>query len=253
MNLLHTFAQHGLRVFSLPDALPLLTGEGISDSYAVKLLNVMAKRGDLQRLGNGLYALPSHLLSGGALHVFEIAMKLVKVGAISHRSAMFYHDMTDQILNRVYITSPRIVGANQSTKSTYVINHTDFSIKRVQECHYYGVKRVFIGEVCIWMTDLEKTLIDALNDPHLCGGFREVLHAFTQKSATINPETMLNYLKKEPVVTGKRVGWILEHMNVLPALKEELLNVPTQTIQKLDSRGLRRGSVNKRWMLMENI
>lgn len=253
MNVIHLFAQYGFRVFTLSDVLPLLMAEGISDIYALKLLNVMAKRGDLESLGNRLYALPSHLLSGGMLHVFEIAMKLVKIGMISHRSAMFYHNMTDQILNRVYITSPRIAGANKSTKTNYFIHNTDFSIKRVKESYYYGAKRFFIGEESVFITDTEKTLIDALKDPQLCGGFREVLHAFSKIGDAINVDNMLNHLTNEPDVISKRAGWILEHINVLPELREELLKIPTQTIQKLDPTGLRKGHINKQWMLMENI
>ena len=253
MNLLHTFAKHGLRVFSLSDVAELLKEEGVSDSYACKLLTVMAKRGDLQCLGNGLYALPAHILSGGSLHAFEIAMKLVHKGAVSHRSAMFHHGMTDQILNRVYITAPRVVEANRSTKSIYRINDTHFNVRRVQADHYYGIKRIFIGEISVWITDLEKTLIDGLSDPNLCGGLREVLHAFLHVRDSINPETMFNYLKKEPLVIAKRVGWILENIGILAELQVVLERIPTHGVQKLDPSGLRRGHINKRWMLWENM
>ncbi|MDP5012820.1 MAG: hypothetical protein NWQ29_03875 [Alphaproteobacteria bacterium] len=253
MNLFHIFAKHGLRVFSFSDVAELLKEESFSASYIRKLLTVMAKRGDLQRLGNGLYALPVHILSGGSLHAFEIAMKLVHRGAISHRSAMFHHGITDQILTHVYITSPRVPESNRSSKSAYLINDTHYNIRRVQADHYYGVKRIFMGEISFWITDLEKTMIDGLSDPNLCGGFREVLHAFSHARDNVNSETLLDYLKREPTVIAKRVGWILETIKMLPELQSELEKMPTQVVQKLDPSGLRRGHINKRWMLLENM
>ena len=253
MSLLHTFIKHNLRIFSLSDVEELLKNENVSAPYARKLLTIMAKRGDLQRLGNGLYALPVHILSGGSLHAFEIGMKLVNKGAISHRSAMFYYGMSDQILNCVYVTSPRVPESNRSTKSTYFINNTYFNIRRIQADHYYGIKRIFMGEISFLVTDIEKTLIDGLSEPQLCGGFREVLHAFSHVRDNINPKTLFNYLKREPIVIGKRVGWILENISTLPELQEELEKIPVKVVQKLDPSGLRRGRISKRWMLLENM
>jgi predicted transcriptional regulator of viral defense system len=253
MNLLRTLAQSGLRVFSLEDAFKLLQENGLSETYSKKVLHLMGKRGDLQVLGNGLYALPTELLSGGPLHAFEIGMKIVKKGAISHRSAMFFYQMTDQILTEVYITAPRTEEANRSTRVNYFVDNTRFHIKRVDNKHFFGVKRVFIEEAPVWITDIEKTLLDGLVDPSLCGGFREVMHAFEQSYDKINPDKFMEYINRMPVVIAKRAGWLFEKMQCFEDLQERLVIIHNKTIQKLNPKGIRKGSLNKRWTLMENI
>lgn len=253
MTVLRTLAQHGLRVFSLEDAMELLQEHDFSKSYSKKILYLMGKKGDLQLLGKGLYALPTEFLSGGPLHSFEIGMKLVKKGAISHRSAMAFHHLTDQVLTQIYLVAPRITAANQSTRVDYMIDHTRFHVKRIHSASFFGVKRVFINEAPVWVTDIEKTLLDGLADPQLCGGFREVLHAFEKGYDKISQDTFLEYINKLPVVIAKRAGWVLERLECLQDLQQKLEAIPTKTIQKLNPRGIRRGQVNKRWSLMENL
>ena len=253
MNLIRALARKGLRVFSLEDAFETLKEQGLSESYAKKVLSLMAKKGDLQVLGKGLYGLPTDILSGGPLHPFEIAMKIVKKGAISHRSALFFHDMTDQMLKTVYITVPKVAEANLSTKSTYTLQETLFQVKRVTPQKFFGVKRFFIGEVPVWITDVEKTLLDGLSDPSLCGGFREVLHAFSKAGDIMNPQTLYSYSQKSPVVVSKRLGWVLEKLTLFPDLQQKLEEIPIKTLQKLNPTGPRKGHANKRWMVTENI
>ena len=253
MNLLQLFAQQGMRIFSQRDVAETFKNENFSESYAQKILHLMGRRGELQVLSKGLYALPSELLAGGPLHSFEIAMKLVKKGAISHRSAFFFHNLTDQMMHSVYVTAPRCAEANLSTKRYYDINNTRFCIKRVDPTHFFGVKRFFLGEVSIFVTDLEKTLLDGLVDPNLCGGFREVMYAFLEGSHKISPDVFFGYVQKMPTITAKRAGWVLEKIDVLPNLQQQLASLPLKTIQKLNPAGLRQGSVNKRWMIMENL
>lgn len=253
MNLVRIFAQQGMRVFSLEDALEALKEQNISDSYSKKILHVMGKKGDLEPLGKGLYALPAEFLAGGPLHSFEIAMKLVKKGAISHRSALFFHNFTDQMMHSVYITVPRCEGANLSIRNQYKIQNTNFYIRRVAAENFFGIKRFFIGEASVWITDIEKTLLDGLAEPKLCGGFREVMHAFSEAIDKIDANTLWGYAQKMPTVISKRAGWIFEKMDCFPELQEQLESIPTKTIQKLNQAGPRRGIVHRRWMVMENF
>lgn len=67
MNLVRSFAQQGMRIFSLEDVLEVLKEQNISESYSKKILHMMRKRGDLHLLGKGLYALPAEFLLGGPL------------------------------------------------------------------------------------------------------------------------------------------------------------------------------------------
>jgi predicted transcriptional regulator of viral defense system len=178
INLTRLIAQKNLRVFSLAELTPLAQENGCASSYVPRLVSLMKQRGDLVSLGSGLYTLPLELLAGGALHEFEIALALAKQGAISHHSAFSYYGLTDQILNRTYVTVPKIAESNLSSQTNYVIAHNEYNLIRVAPKYYWGIKHIFISEARICITDLERTLIDGLTHPQYCGGFFEVINAF---------------------------------------------------------------------------
>jgi predicted transcriptional regulator of viral defense system len=213
----------------------------------------MKQRGDLVSLGSGLYTLPLELLAGGALHEFEIALALAKQGAISHHSAFSYYGLTDQILNRTYVTVPKIPDSNLSSQTNYVIEHNEFNLIRVAPKYYWGHKNVFISEARICITDLERTLIDGLTHPQYCGGFFEVINAFDRGVHKCSPERLYDYAQKTSLVVCKRLGWVLEKIDQFKDVQIRLLNLPMNYAQRLDPTGKRTGSYNKTWMLMENI
>lgn len=217
------------------------------------MLSLMTHQGSLVSLGNGMYSLPTELLSGGPLHSFEIALKLAKKGAISHRSAFSYYGLSDQMLSRVYVTVPREKGANLSTTREYTLKGVRYSFIRVLPENYWGIKPAFLGESRILITDLEKTLIDGLLRPEYCGGFREVIYTFEKGISKALPETLLSYAKKTSLVTCKRLGWVLDQIGKHAVIQEHLVALSMPYYQKLDPAGSRRGKYNHRWNLMENI
>lgn len=83
-------------------------------------------------------------------------MKLVKKGAISYRSALFFHNLTDQMMHSFYITVPRCEGANLSIRSQYKIQNTNLYIRRVAAENFFGIKRFLIEEASVWITDIER-------------------------------------------------------------------------------------------------
>lgn len=253
MNLLRSIANHGLRIFGTHDLLPIFHEHHFSPQYQKRILFEMSKRGDIQNLGHGLYALPTELLADGPIHAFEIAMYIAKKGAISFRSAMAFYAMTDQIFSSIYLTIPRCAGANLSTKSTYKIEGNNFYITRINLKNYFGIAQVFIGSHPVSITDLERTLLDGLSHPHLCGGFNEVIHGFDLKIRDANEDILFNYVSKIPIVIAKRLGWVLEKLSHFPLLQEKLAKIPMASPQKLNPSGPRRGSIHKRWHVMENL
>lgn len=253
VDLLKEITQAGLRLFNRNDVISLPKLQCYSQSYSNILLNVLGSKGEIVSVGKGIYALPVELLSGGPIHPFEIAMKLVKNGAISHRSAMAHYHLTDQIISEVYVTVPREKGSNQSRLNHYNLKGVRYNIIRSDQKHYWGVKKVFIGEAFIWITDLEKTLIDGLKRPELCGGMREVIFGFENGLDKISPMTLLDYAQRSSLVICKRLGWILEKLNEFKDLQDELALISAKSYQRLDPMGKRAGKYNSKWMIVENL
>ncbi len=253
LKLIQALAQNQLRVFTPKDACRVGQSIGMSPKSIPGMLSKMAKREYIDYLGEGLYALESDLSFAPPLHSFDIAMKIAKKGAISHRSALFHYGLTDQMFSIVYITVPKVVGANLSTKKVYKVRGAINRLMRIDPKNYWGVTRIFMTEEKVWITDLERTLIDGLTRPDLCGGFREVIYAFELAASRIKPNVIFDYAKRTSLVVCKRLGWVLDELNVFPETQEQLEVLPMTYPQKLDVAGKRRGRVSKRWNLLENI
>jgi predicted transcriptional regulator of viral defense system len=252
-DLIRAVAQAGLRIFDRQELMEIAIRVDLKKTYVPRMMNLMVRNGEIVSLGNGLYSLPPELLAGGPLHSFEIAMKVAKKGAISHRSAMAYYQLTDQVFAKVYITVPREKGANLSRTKEYNLQGTRFELIRIEPQHYWGIKPVFLGEARVWIADLEKTLIDGLSRPELCGGFREVLFAFEKGIAQISPILILEYAKRTSLVACKRLGWVLEQLDMYQEIQEQLMAMPMPYCQRLDAAGKRAGKVIHPWNLLENI
>ena len=253
VDILRALAQRGLRVFDYSELAEMAQTLGLKKSYIPALAALMIKNGELVSLYKGIYALPLEFLAGGPLHSFEIAMKIAKKGAISHRSALSYYELTDQVISKIYVTVPKERGANLSTKKLYEINGVNYELIRIAPQHYWGVKTIFIGEARIRITDLERTLIDGLSRPEACGGFREVLFAYEKGISKISPTTILSYAEKTSLAVCKRLGLIFETLDVYQDIQKQIKSMPMPYTQRLDAAGPRRGKVIKHWNLLENI
>lgn len=252
-ELLRSLAQAGLRVFDKNELVKTALSLGLKETYVPKMTSLMIRNGDLVSLSKGLYALPVELLAGGSLHSFEIAMKLAKKGAISHRSALSYYELTDQVFSKVYVTVPKEKGANLSKITDYDIKGAQYHLIRILSQNYWGIKAVFVGEARIWITDLERTLIDGLSSPDLCGGFREVVFAYERSTTRLSPHLILEYAQRTSLVVCKRLGWVFEQLGVHKDLQEYLVALPMPYYQRLDAMGEREGKVIKHWNLLENV
>lgn len=253
VEFIQEIAKTGLRIFEKHDIEGIFARLGLSPNYIKRMLRVMAAKQQIISLGKGLYTLPTELMPGGPLHPYEIALKIAKAGAISHRSALSYHGLTDQVMSRIYVTVPRKEGANLSQTKEYQLNNTRYFFIRVTPKNYWGIQRVFIGEARIEITDLEKTLIDGLQSPAYCGGFRDVLFAYEGGLHKASPSQLLDYAKQTSLVVCKRLGWVCEQLGEFTDLQEQLAAFSMPYYQRLDVTGSRHGKYNKRWNLVENI
>lgn len=251
LEFLNELTQAGYRIFSVQEAQEIALSMGGKTSSTAYILRSLSSHGLIRQLYKGNYVIEDNILTGSPLHKFEIAMHLAKEGAIGYWSAMSYHELTDQILSRVYVLAPYSDDKKRSLYR-YQIEGYDFLLVQVQKEHFLGIEQQFVGEIKVRITDLERTLIDGLMRPNYCGGFREVLNGFAIAKGRFDIHKLIEYGKRSPVALQKRLGWVLSQLSVANAT--ELLNVPeTKYFDKLDSSGPRRGKQNKQWMLLENI
>lgn len=250
LEFLNQLTQSGYRIFSKEDARKVVHALGLKDTSVNYILKALIARKAIRPLFKGNYIIEDNILSGAPLHKFEIAMHLAKGGAVCCWSAMAYHELTDQVLSIVYVYTPQAKGKSRSVYQ-YKVEGYDFFLIQTNPENLWGIERRAVGETKVYITDLERTLIDGLMRPQYCGGFREVLSAFEIAKDRMEVEKLVEYGKRCPHVIQKRLGWILERLPVATSVSLEI--AATSYYDKLDPAAPRRGKYNKKWMLVENF
>lgn len=256
IEMLRLLARDGYRIFDIETARSFAKKVGISSMYLPSALTYLKQNNYIYTLKNGLYALDIAFLGGIPLHEHEIAMFLVKPAAISHFSSFQYHGLTDQIPFVVYISTlrgskpPRL---SNKTDMGDTINGTPYKFIHYKAEHYFGFINRWEGSTKIIYTDFERSLLDGLMHPHLCGGIQEVLYAFERNITKINIPRIVEYALKLETATAKRLGWVLDNLGIDIKTLDPLLSLPIKSYNKFNVRADSHGQYNRKWMIQENL
>ena len=128
--------------------------------------------------------------------------------------------------------------------------------------HRVSPKRLGHGSVAanlegmsVRVSDPERTLMDLLDFPALAGGSGETLRIVKQLLPRVDHAKLVEYAARGGRSSScQRLGVLLERAGTpsrrLAALHERALK--TKSVLSMDADALRRGSVNKRWRVVEN-
>ncbi len=219
-----------------------------------ELLSAMTKRGLLMRVKDGVYYIipydqnaetfmPNwHLL---AEHLVNDARHY-----IGYYSALQIHNL---------ITQPsmkeQIVVSKQIRPSEIKIKDVPFQFIYHNEKHFFGSKKIWIDSYNkVMCSDLEKTFIDCLFKPDYAGGIVEVARAIHTSKDKIKYATLLDYAKKfgsQAVI--KRLGYILETLEIDTPVVGELQQMKTASYVVLDTELPKTGKRNSRWSIQQNL
>lgn len=249
--LINLLAKKGYRLFTVSDAKKLIEQESIDIKDLPSALSTLKSQGWIYTIRRNLYALSLRLLAGQPIHEYEIATHLAKPSAISHFSAFQIHQLTDQIPHMVFATVPRGTSIPRAVGKLYSYRGVQYRFIQIEEKHFFGIESYRLGATSIPITDLERTLLDGLMKPHYCGGFMEVMHAFSQK--TFDLEKIITYTLKLDKAAAKRLGWVLEKIGYPEKDLKILENVQQKGYIKLVSSLKKNGPYNNRWQVQENL
>jgi len=261
VGLVRKLSEDGKRIFTIRDAREAASFCGIRDSYVVESLHHLSNTGWIVRLKKGLYIISSSFPGMTPIHEFEIAMALVHPAAISHWSAMHFHGMTEQMPQRVYVTTTQAIVLSRPTKrikkdrrdAGQEINGILYKFIRIKPERFFGTKSYWVGEAKVTITDPERTLIDGLVASKYFGDWAEVYSAFESQFSRLNLDKMIDYSIRLDTAVVKRLGWILEKLGVENSILQRLETVPIRGYRILDSSGPRKGPCNRKWMIQENL
>jgi predicted transcriptional regulator of viral defense system len=251
-QLLSYFNEQGRKCFDYTLAIKALPD---SKSSAIRqLLSDMTKRGLLMRLKEGVYyIIPYEIDAQYFMPDWHLIVEHVVNDAdhyIGYYSAMQLHNL---------ITQPslkeQIVVSKQLRPSELIIKGVPFQFIYHNEKHFFGAKRIWIDSYHkVLCSDLEKTIIDCLFKPDYAGGIVEVARAIHVSKDKISYEILLDYAKKfNSQAVIKRLGFLLEALDIYTDIIKELQNMKTASYVVLDTELPKIGKRNSRWSIQQNL
>lgn len=248
---LAAMAGQGKHVFRLEDAIPYWS----SPHMARKALSRLVRRGWLKRLERGLYLIVP--LDAGPTGQWSedplvIATQLAPEGAVSYWTALHYWGMTEQIPRTILIQTIR-----RRYKARDTILGVRYQFVVIVERKLFGVVTQIRDGLPIRITDREKTLIDALDRPDLCGGIVQVIEVLTSLEP-LDWEKVDSYLDSlDSGAIYKRMGYLVEELDIGIPDQNRLLVKWKKRITKgiaLLEPGLENsGPIDTRWRVRINV
>ena len=199
----------GKAVFTLAEA---CSAYGRDKHDAGKFLSDLVKRDVLLRIKSGIYLIvqigqENIQLSNWPIIARELASP--NDYFLSHYSAMRLHGMTSHPLYDVYIN---ITKRHRTKKINNITYHFIYSKPE----NFWGGSIHWVNkQEKILISDLERTILDGLERPELCGGIKDIARGIWVKQSENNWERLILYAAKfHTRASVKRLGFILETLKL---------------------------------------
>jgi predicted transcriptional regulator of viral defense system len=226
-----------------------------SNESAIKeLLSDMVRRGLLMRLKKGIYYLiPYEQDAKNFMPDWHLLAEYLTKGTlhyIGYYSALQIHNL---------ITQPslkeQIVVAKQLRPSQISIKGVSFQFIYHSQEHFFGVKEIWIDSFNkVLCSDLEKTFIDCLFKPDYAGGIVEIARAIYVSKEKINYDKLFDYIVKfDSQAVIKRLGFLLELLEIDTDIIERLQKIKTNFYILLDTELPKQGKYLSRWGIQQNF
>ena len=144
-------------------------------------------------------------------------------------TALIYHGLTDLVPKEIYAI--HFKDGNQLRQAPLGTSLDDWSELEYPVCRLpnktrdvginwtetqskweFGLSIGYSSGVPIYVTDVERTLLDAVRMPHKCGGIAKALHAW-RSAETLNVERLIKYTNLFDIqILKQRVGFLLEKL-----------------------------------------
>jgi len=217
-----------------------------------KLLFDMVQRGLILRIKDGVYyIIPYDYDPQTYMPDWHLLAEPLTGGNhyIGYYSAMQIHNLTTQpsLVEQIVVDKPiRPTKVEVKNAKLQFIYHS--------EKHFFGYEKVWIdGFNKVFCSDLEKTFVDSLFQPHYSGGVVEIGKAlyFTQKK--IDFEKLIGYVDKfSSIAVLKRLGYLLELFEIENPIIESLQSRMTKSVVPLDTSLPKQGKISSRWGILQN-
>ncbi|PIS23606.1 MAG: hypothetical protein COT45_05730 [bacterium (Candidatus Stahlbacteria) CG08_land_8_20_14_0_20_40_26] len=241
IDVINSFAKKG-QTLTFEEALVI---SGLSRKSLRDLLSDMEKQGYVERIEKGKYMIiPLGAEKGKyTLNEFIIGSLLVNPHCIAYWSALHYYGLTEQIPNIGFIQTTA-----RKKKQEVEVFGIRYRIVRIKDTKFFGIRKEWIEEAQINITDREKTIVDCLDKPHYCGGVVEVAKAL--RNGKLDREKTSEYAQQignSGVI--RRLGYLCDFLGINISVPL----VETRNYLLLDPSMPHKGPKNSKWKLIINL
>jgi predicted transcriptional regulator of viral defense system len=249
-KLLVRLAEQDRHIFNFAEAHAIL---GISGAATRKLLGELLKKKWLVQLTRGKYLVVPMSAGEGAEfseNWYVVAKYLTepKHYFLSHYSGMEIHNMTTQPLSTVFISTPHKKREIKALGATFRFVYIDAA--------------KMWGSTDVWATptekvrvsDLERTVIDCLNNPRLCGGISEIAKGIYVRQSDLDYSKLLTDVRRfGSKAVAKRLGFLLDLYGLGTKISSELTSMAGSSYTLLDPSLPASGKHKSNWHLRLNL
>jgi predicted transcriptional regulator of viral defense system len=195
------------------------------------LLGKMVRRGELRPLRklHGLYEVTVPYVREGQIEEDEVLMEAHPYAAIAYLSALVFHGLTDEVPKVLFAVVPADGKGAQLPLGTIGNDWSDLKLvsgrtpekilgtfmhwKRLSPERFFGVAEYRPRGYPVRVSTPERTLLDGLLQPDLCGGFENALRAWVIAQDTLHMDRLVDCVQQFNIgVLRQRVGFILEQL-----------------------------------------
>lgn len=185
----------------------------------LEIINFLLENSKLKKIELDFPSYPTNRYVWGDLNldlIFQIALSIKPDSYLSHYSAMFLNDLTEQIPKNIYVNFEQIPRNQNNTveltqgaisrafqnnvrqsKNTVSFENYKITVINGKCTNKTGVIKLIEKDGTeIAVTDLERTIIDITVRPIYSGGVHEVLNAYRLGKDRISVNRIKAYLKK---------------------------------------------------------
>jgi predicted transcriptional regulator of viral defense system len=247
VTLLH---ERNQQIFTYQNVTELL---GLSQDLARSFMAKLVNRGLVTRLKPGLFILvPFELGREGEYlgNPYRVARELAGEGPyyLSHASALSIHQMITQPQLIVYTSTPRMIRGR-------TILGTEFRFVQIKPEHLFGIEEYWVDKhEKVFVSNLERTIIDGLRLPEYGGGISEVAKAMMMRQKDLSAARLVEYAEKLGVgAVLQRLGFLMELHKFSPVEVERLQKQVGSSYTLMDPTLPREGKFLARWKLRLNV
>jgi len=242
----------GQTIFTIDDAVRVLA---TPRHLVSNLLGKAERRGVVTRLRRGTYTLVPFELGSETVYAGNpqiVADKLMgdRPHFLSHGTALAIHGMT---------TQPRLVVTISSVNPpARKINAqgTEIKVVGIPAAEIFGVTTHWIdSRDKVPVSDRERTIIDCLRRPELCGGYMEVDAGTWMVRERIDTAKLVDYAIRLGIgAVIRRVGYLLDSCKIgTDTDRKKLTDRLSKTYHPLDPSMPAQGHYDAKWRLRLNV